>query len=275
MSHFFTLVLVPEGTPAVKAAVAYLLAPFDQNLEVHEDEVLECDCVHLRAFEKAELEAASRFGGIDQLRERFAAEYVLPEENEGESDRCRQKAWTEFVKDKSERYEDRTRILLKSAGPDPECEDCAGTGVITTWHNSDTQWDSWQIGGRWTGVFTDYDPEADPKNLKTCSSCGGTGTYTNLQDGLSSECHQCNGSGQSIKWPTHWAAYEGDTMPARNLHLTTYPDSVVTPDGEWHHSPGWVGCTLSDVDHSRWKEHVDALLQKYCDCVAVVVDCHI
>lgn len=277
MSHFFTLVLVPNGTEDVEWAVENLLAPFDENLEI-DDYQTQCFCIRNRASRKAEQEADSRFGTIDQLRERFAVEYVLPEGlNDGESCWLRQQAWTEFIKDFIELREDRTRELLKSVGPDPECEDCEGTGVVTTRYNPDAKWDWWQIGGRWTGVLTDHDPETDPRNLETCRSCTGTGVYTNPQDGLSGVCHQCSGSGQSTKWPTQWASYDGDVVPVSDLELTEYPEALVTPDGQWHQEAeqGWFGCTSCDIDYKEWEELVDALLEKYGDCTAVVVDCHI
>lgn len=277
MSHFFALVLVPDGVEDVEEAVENLLEPYDENLEVDQYHK-QCLCVRMAASQKAEEEAAAYFGTIDQLAEKFAAAYVPPESLEdGELDRHRQQAWTEFIKDFIGFCEDRKRELLKSTEPDSECEDCEGTGVIASSYNPDSKWDWWQIGGRWTGFLTDYNPGDDPRNLETCMSCGGTGTHTNPQDGSVGECRQCNGSGQGIKWPTQWATYDGDALPVRDLQLTTYPHAVITPDGEWHQESemGWFGYTSCDVDYAEWKELVDAVLEKNHDCVVVVVDCHI
>ena len=41
-----------------------------------------------------------------------------------------------------------------------------------------SKWDWWAVGGRWTGLFSDYDPSADVKNWSVCDLCGGTGTRT-------------------------------------------------------------------------------------------------
>ena len=277
MSHFLTLVLVPNGIENVKLAVEYLLEPYNEELEVDEYQ-RPCGCVRLGAFKKAEEEAAEHFGTLNQLKEQFADEYVQPEGlNEEESYWHGQQAWTEFIRDFVEFCEDRQRELLKSIKPDPGCEDCSGTGVVTTTYNPDSKWDWWQIGGRWTGALTDYDPEADPRNVETCSSCGGKGSLTNPQDGSVGACHRCDGTGQTIKWPTDWADYDGDMLPVPDLHLTTCPHALLTPDGAWHQEGemGFFGVSSCDVDYAEWEEVVDALLEKHHDCVAVVVDCHI
>ncbi len=39
-----------------------------------------------------------------------------------------------------------------------------------------SRWDWWSIGGRYTGVFDGYIPQADPKNWELCDLCGGTDT---------------------------------------------------------------------------------------------------
>ncbi len=277
MSHFLNLVLVPNATENVKMALEYLLEPYNEELEVAEYQ-RQCFCVRRGAFQKAEEEAASSFGSTKQLREQFAAEYVQPEGlDEEESYWHREQAWTEFIRDSMEFCEDRQRELLTSIKPDPGCEDCSGTGVVTTVYNPDSKWDWWQIGGRWTGVLTDYDPEADPRNVETCSSCGGKGYRVNSKDGSVGACHMCDGIGKSCKWPTEWADYDGDIMPVPDIHLKGYPHALVTPDGAWHQQGemGFFGFSSCDVDDAEWKEVVDALLEKHHDCVAVVVDCHI
>jgi len=39
----------------------------------------------------------------------------------------------------------------------------------------DGKYDWYQLGGRFTGYFTDYNPNTDPKNVETCGLCEGTG----------------------------------------------------------------------------------------------------
>jgi hypothetical protein len=43
-----------------------------------------------------------------------------------------------------------------------------------------SRWDWWVVGGRWTGLFSDYDPNTDIKNWSICNYCGGTGSRPGL-----------------------------------------------------------------------------------------------
>jgi hypothetical protein len=94
-------------------------------------------------------------------------------------------------------------------------------------------WDWYQIGGRWTGTLTGYDPEKDPRNHETCDDCDGTGfrcdslgnenraedpTYTCNGCGLYDETkkvwvHGPLGPGRRVKWPGIWVAVDDNAMP--------------------------------------------------------------
>ncbi len=37
--------------------------------------------------------------------------------------------------------------------PDPQCDDCQGTGTRLSTYNPDSQWDWWTIGGGWDGSW--------------------------------------------------------------------------------------------------------------------------
>jgi hypothetical protein len=100
-------------------------------------------------------------------------------------------------------------------------------------YGGDRVWDWYQIGGRWTGTLTGYDPEKDPRNHETCSQCDGTGFR---RDALGNEerakdpTYTCNGCGtfdvdkkvwshgpldpgKSVKWPTEWVEVDDNAMP--------------------------------------------------------------
>lgn len=135
------------------------------------------------------------------------------------------------------------------------------------------KWDWYEIGGRWTGMLTDYDPGEDPENWETCPVCRGTGSrddelglrYRERYPGYA--CNGCNGKGWRVKPPARFRDYEGDVQPVANLleqieefvpgelteeqekenekllpHLQIKPSTVppvipyavITPDGEWH-----------------------------------------
>ncbi len=63
--------------------------------------------------------------------------------------------------------------------------------------NTNSFWDWYQIGGRYTGCHDEYEPTKDPKNLK---------------------------SSGKVKWPTQWVKYVGDITTVDNIRedLTAY-----------------------------------------------------
>lgn len=74
-------------------------------------------------------------------------------------------------------------------------------------HEGDV-WDWYQIGGRWTGQLTGYDPEMDPDNLEeVCKTCEGKG------------CNVCDGKGGRPKWPTDWKPVDDDVMPLTDARV--------------------------------------------------------
>jgi hypothetical protein len=78
-------------------------------------------------------------------------------------------------------------------------------------------WDWYQIGGRWTGYLSDYDPTKDPANHEPCELCAGTGTrndvHTNYQNRPCNGCSRDDTSvGIRIKWPTQFVQHNGDKV---------------------------------------------------------------
>lgn len=63
-----------------------------------------------------------------------------------------------------------------------------GGGVRVVRRRPASRWDWWCVGGRWTGLFSDYDAGKDPRNWSVCNLCGGTGTRPDMIHGhLTSE----------------------------------------------------------------------------------------
>jgi hypothetical protein len=91
--------------------------------------------------------------------------------------------------------------------------------------------DFWQIGGRWTGRFTGYNPEADLDNQEPCRLCKGTGTRQWAEGAR--PCNGCDGKGIAVLWPLRWKRHEGDTQPILAAIAAPVPHAAVTPDGEW------------------------------------------
>lgn len=132
-------------------------------------------------------------------------------------------------------------------------------------------WDWWQVGGRYTGYYAEYDPTTDPRNQETCRLCAGTGTRRDMT--VANGCNGCEGTGTARRWPTDWAPIEDDIVPARILLAPgmRLPFSVVTPDGVWHRQT-WNGEDW--IDDEDWPATVQKAIKPYADQRFAVVDYH-
>lgn len=111
--------------------------------------------------------------------------------------------------------------------------DIEGDGKFFRLTNPNKKWDWWQVGGRWTGMLIpNYRPEEDPRNIKTCELCNGTGKRT---DSIALEqnpgmtevtCNGCGGKGQRAEWPTNWVKVAGDQMRLDEIPLITLRDEA-------------------------------------------------
>lgn len=150
--------------------------------------------------------------------------------------------------------------------------------------NPDGKWDWWVIGGRWTGVWSDYDPTADPRNHKTCWLCQGTG----MRNDPLGQAHRaqnpdytCNGCmngprpGVMVEHASNWVRTEDDLVPLApwlaKLTEERLPYAVVTPDG-WAEYESWTGETF--VKTPDWEAVVRKALAPYPDHLLAVVDYH-
>jgi len=139
MSHFLTFVLIPKNSPDVHQAVATLLAPFDENIDVAPYST-ECYCVGVSAQQEGVRIANHTIGSIDDLRTRYRAL--------AETDRPPWDWLTADWRATAERAE-RAHPLYRQ--PDPDCQTCHGSGQRLTTYNPESRWDWWVIGGRWEG----------------------------------------------------------------------------------------------------------------------------
>ena len=79
-------------------------------------------------------------------------------------------------------------------------------------------WDGWIVGGRCSGLFTGYDPYADPARRAICFVCNGTGWRGDdigtprraLDDAF--RCNGCSGSGWRLRPTTEWPRHMGDVV---------------------------------------------------------------
>jgi len=141
MSHFVTFVLIPGNTshPDVESAVAALLEPFDEEIEVAPYST-DCYCIEGIAAHAGTTAANDAVATISDLRTRY---WALPE-----AERPTQETWFANWHAVKNRVEQAHPLYQK---PNPDCEECAGSGQRMTTYNPDSQWDWWVIGGRWAG----------------------------------------------------------------------------------------------------------------------------
>lgn len=146
-------------------------------------------------------------------------------------------------------------------------------------------WDWWQVGGRWTAVWGEYDPAKDPLNIETCITCGGSGMRPDAQRferdtpgwiEWSGGCNGCRGNGTRAKWPSQWRPYEGDVITVNallNNPPLRRPHTVFLPDGSLiarsSRESGW-----KDAPDDEWQAVVADALEPYRGLRLAVVDYH-
>ncbi len=136
--------------------------------------------------------------------------------------------------------------------------------------NVNKRWDWWQVGGRYTGKLSGYDPDKDPANRETCFMCGGTGKRN---DALGQEaraknpaytCNGCEGKGWSVKWPTSWKNHPGDKMRVSHLDMADMKKTQQDKRREWAQEccdksgVTWeemdIACREQDAAHADWEK---------------------
>ena len=146
-------------------------------------------------------------------------------------------------------------------------------------------WDWYQIGGRWTGTLSGYDPETDPANREPCEDCEATGTTTHAMaarypayaEHVGKPCIQCQGTGQRTKWPTEWTDHAGDVCPLVQVTPEQYERfyRVIARPYVWsveRYEP-WHP-NLEDRFVKQERPSLEWLKKEYPTHLAVVVDNH-
>jgi hypothetical protein len=312
MSHFATIVILPTTLPVSRAKaeqmVAQQMAPFSENDEVPSYN-RECFCVSHNGRKAWFNDPALNGEAIDTARSIFrkqfgekekranALKYGDAEERyKGERKRLQKaldKEWEALIKPIEEGRKAAERKHPLYMKPDPACEDCHGTGLYATTYNPQSKWDWYQIGGRWTGAISGYDPNLDPRNWRTCDLCNGTGTRRQPipndpswkpKKGVCNGCQQYRKLGVPLGKEVAFtvAEHEGDIATVGSLLKVDegkpfIPFAVLTPMGEWAErgTMGWWAIVTDKKDDGAWKKQVVRVYEKYKENVAVLVDCHI
>jgi hypothetical protein len=101
--------------------------------------------------------------------------------------------------------------------------------------NPDGKWDWYQIGGRWTGLFDNYEADKDPVNSEPCWLCGATGKRIDMV--VENGCNACHGTGTAVKHPSEWVRHDEDIQKAGEIK--TWPEYIgkspyIDSQGGWH-----------------------------------------
>jgi hypothetical protein len=105
-------------------------------------------------------------------------------------------------------------------------------------------WDWYEVGGRWTGTLTGYDPAKDERNIETCDLCNGTGDRKDLDPPewkkQCNGCNGCDGTGKKVKWSL--VKVDDDVMPLTD-------ERVEKKVREW--ADGWEKKCLERIEESE------------------------
>lgn len=154
--------------------------------------------------------------------------------------------------------------------------------VMEPWHEE--VWDWWQVGGLWTGVWDEYDPNTDPRNQERCMVCGGSGRRHDADrfgpDWLAATggCNGCQGKGTRTAWPTQWVAYDGDVVSVKAFvrNPLERPFALVTP-GELFRIETYdpdAHDKFPRLSDEAWEAVLQEQLAVHLDDKLVVVDYH-
>lgn len=151
---------------------------------------------------------------------------------------------------------------------------------VETYNDDETLtgfWDWWVIGGRWTGMLSGYDPQADPQNIQTCDLCKGTGTRPDAEQfgkdwvKWSGGCNGCMGTGSHVVWSTRFADHDGDVQHIASLESAREPYTLVYPEGVLHKET-WTGTELlTDPDFA---EKYRKIASQFAGWSVAVLDYH-
>lgn len=151
--------------------------------------------------------------------------------------------------------------------------------------NENGRWDWWQLGGRWTGIWSDYEPRQDPANHESCWLCTGTGMR---MDEIGQEYrakvpeYTCNGCsegprpGVALKWPTQWVPRpDTDVIAVRtllDLPNAQLPHAIAAAPDTWLEAETWTGSEF--VKCADWSATAHEALQNWRGCYLAAVDIH-
>jgi len=260
MSHFFAIAIIPVDCDNPEQYVADMLEPYNEGLEVEPYEE-ECYCVGMDVRDELEdlIYRSAGEGSSFRYQHNQLREGLGWKDNQWEEDfnpehaAASQKIWEAryAVRDLVEKTV-RTYMADRIV-PQPDCEDCHGTGRVINTYNRNRKWDWYAFGGRWNGTIrNEYRGSNDGFNFGE--------EYRQLGDNVIHVDDYCN------------------LLENPDTRSSVSSFAVITPDGEWLEKGkmGWFACVADEQDADDWMDCLIATFDRYRDgYVAVGLDLHI
>lgn len=257
MSHFYAVVLVPKnalvpadptnkprwkkgGQVYVKHFIEHQMERYSERRKVDKYD-RDCSCIGW----DAKMDARKKADGVltieeakEILEERTPKE--LPEvqaviDKDGhafdlspELEEVYDKLWNEILQPREEAEQTFCEAHPMHGKPDPECDECAGTGTYRSTYNPESKWDWCRVGGRWACVIQKKKWKSDDNGFNFNDDCESLHLNTmNVEEIL------------------------------KDWEPTDAPLVIITPDGEWHERGemgmfGMFRCAPHDV--GSWRD---------------------
>lgn len=167
MSHFLLAVIIPKelDNEFLEKHLEARLDQFSENLQVPEYD-RDCYCIGSKARKESRKVAEEKHGPFEDLRKAFNSREDITKAREialgsreladGEvvlSQDEVTKMWKEHIKAYGQTEQEVVDSHPLKNSPDPECEDCKGTGKYKTCYNPQSKWDWFRVGGRYDGLI--------------------------------------------------------------------------------------------------------------------------
>lgn len=141
------------------------------------------------------------------------------------------------------------------------------------WFRDGSRWDWYKIGGRFTGLLSNYEPREDPQNWSTCTICAGSGVRPGGIEQFGPEwftgchgCNGCNGTGKSLNW--NFVPFTGDVIQVKDLaNPVTIPHAFLR-SRHWHEGErlGFFGGTAATECEIKADGDLDVLARR---CITI------
>jgi hypothetical protein len=229
--NYTVYVLIPSDTEEVEYDVASLMDPYSEDVEEEEYE-MRCLCVE-NQFSKELQELIKRDFG--EPRDLWKS--LMKDKGFGDGEAL----WRDVMHEYRKFVDFQCAAFLKTSPPDPDCDECEGTGSRTSTFNQDSYWDWWE----WdvSSQITEGEVVEAPK--------------LQLDPGKQIE--------------TQPRVYDLKDIDIGRIEV---PYAIFSPDG-WDQCAEWTRHGPVYVPEEIWERTVRRTLDEYKDYLLIPVNCHV